>query len=913
MRAHAGPRDAAPAAAPHATLGRPDEPPASDTGAFGIEALERPVADRFEEQAARHADRDAIRAGGRTLTYRALDEAANGVARALLERGIPRVEPVALLLEDGVARAVAMLGALKAGRIFVPLDTAHPPARLAEVLDDALARTVLCDGGSAALARRVAGEGRAVLDAGAIPAARLAPPRSIAPSDPAYILYTSGTAGGPKGVLHSHRNLLGSARNSTLFAGIGPGDRLVNLHSTAVGASMFGTWGALLNGALALPFDVRAEGFGALAALLAREEATILLSLTTLFRRFVAGLGAGAAFPSLRLVRLGGDAVHPSDVAAFRERFPARCVLANWYGATEAHGIAAYAIGPGDAVPGERVPVGRPLAGVEVRLLDPEGRPAAPGAAGEIAVLGRHLALGYWRRPDLTEAAFRPAEGGARLYRTGDLGRFDAEGRLVHLGRADDEVKVRGVRVAPAEVESALLAHPALREAAVIALEGEREGEGRLAAYVVPREGAAPPPADALARFLGERLPGPMVPSDFVALERLPLLPGGKVDRRALPRPAPASARAGAATPARDQVEDLLLASWESVLDRRPIGVDDDFFDMGGDSLAALSVCARLEAVLGRRVPPAALLRARTVAALAPLLREGGLESSWRSLVPLSTEGSARPLFLVHPRPGYVVCYEPLARALAPRIPVYGLQARGLDGREPPDRDLAAMARHYVSEMRTVEPRGPYFLGGWCTGGLVALEMARLLEREGERVGLVVLCDTFLWRSAPSAAGAWLAHIARGPSWAERAARARELARLVLGRVRGEGDGALAALPPSATATLPGRAREEGPLVRRIALAMRRTYRPRPFTGRLLVLESGEPPAQPHLHGCARWLEEARGEVELVRVPHGHYAMLREPGVREVAEALAGRMLASGAGAPREREVRPAPAAHHSG
>ena len=359
-----------------------------------------------------------------------------------------------------------------------------------------------------------------------------------------------------------------------------------------------------------------------------------------------------------------------------------------------------------------------------------------------MAIKSRYLSPGYWGKPDLTEAAYisNPEWGDKRIYLTGDLGSMSPDGCLVHMGRKDFQVKIRGNRVEIPEIEAALYNLETTKEAAVLADE-DGEGERRLVAYVVPN--VDPVPSVATVRHgLAETLPGYMIPSVFVFLESLPRLPNRKIDRLALPAPngqRPQSEETFIAP--RDDLEIRIAKIWEKTLKVTPVGVRDNFFDLGGDSLQAISLALEIEQAIGRKLPLAVLCEAPTIERLAGRFRENGWVPSWSSLVPLQPEGAKPPLFCVHGVGGYVLFYSDLARRLKPHQPFYGLQSVGLDGEHPPFTRVEDMAAHYISELRAIQPQGPYFLGGFCLGIYVAVEMAQQLRDQGQKVSLVVAFD----------------------------------------------------------------------------------------------------------------------------------------------------------------------------
>jgi amino acid adenylation domain-containing protein len=605
----------------------------------------RSIAACFRARAAAHPERTAVHAPSGEWSYRALDGFVARVAAAVSDAAGPGPGRVGLLFEPDAPMVAGVLGALAAGKTYVPLDPAWPEARMRQVLDDAEATLVLADRAGHAAALRLAGS----LDAG--PAAVLQV-ESLAPAADegsaalpdveqlAYLLYTSGSTGTPKGVAQSHRNVLGHIRAYTGALRIGPEDRLTLLASYATDAAVMDLFGALLNGAALHLFDVRRHGVEPLAPWLRARRITLYHSTPTLFRALLPGGGpAGDRFPSVRGVVLGGEAVVRSDWERFREHFAPGCVLVNGLGPTESTLALQCFMDHSTEPRGHAVPAGHAVEGAEVLILDDRGEPAELYARGEIVVRGPHVALGYWGRPGLTAAAFVPDAGGhgARMYRTGDLGRGLPDGAVEFLGRRDHQVKIRGYRVEPDEVAAALRRCPGVREAAVVPRPSGAGGAAVLVAYFVAEETLAP---EALRAHLAALLPEPMVPAAYVPLAALPLTSSGKLDRGALPDPAADGyPRRGHEAPA-GRTETALAAIWAEILGVERVGRHDHFFELGGHSLLAVQVISRVRRELGVEV---ALGEIFQHPALADLAR--AVEAAARaSLPPIEPADRDRPL-----------------------------------------------------------------------------------------------------------------------------------------------------------------------------------------------------------------------------------------------------------------------------
>jgi amino acid adenylation domain-containing protein len=695
---------------------------------------------RFEQQVALHGGRIALSAEDGAFRYDELDAEANRMAHDILSRRGPSPEGVALFCEQGATNVAATLGVLKAGKHYVPLDPGDPPERLRYVLADAGAWLVLAEEKHRAAAEALVGEARVVtvrVRAGER-GHHASPGLAISPDATAYIFYTSGSTGQPKGVFDTHRNVLHNVLRYTNNLHISCEDRLTLLQAPSFSGAVSSQFAALLNGGRCCPLRARDKSPEELGDWVAREGITIYHSVPALFRSFLRG---ERRFPSVRLIRLEGDQSSRADVALFRKHFGDHCLLVNGLGATETGISAQYFMSKETPLPEAWVPIGHPTEDVRIALLSDEGHEVPPGEVGEIVVKSRYLAPGYWRKPELSAKAFSEVGGGERAYRTGDMGKLDPEGRLLHLGRKDFRMKIRGFTVEPGEVEAALLKVPGVRQAVVTAKD-DGLGDKELVAFVVP-EAQPGPTVSALRRELGKALPEYMIPSAYVVLDDMPMSQNGKVDRRSLRAPDTRARNLdGDYIAPQGERERQLAKLWSEVLRVEAVGVKDDFFELGGTSLTAVRLAARIQEVLGRSVPPTTLFSAPTVEKLSRVLGSEGA-SSYASLVPVQPNGRKPPFYVVHLAFGHVFYYRDLAERLGQDQPVYGFQALGVDGRHPRHTRVEDMAEHYIAEMRRFQPEGPYRIGGASFGGLVAYEIAVRLRRAGQEVGLVALFDTW--------------------------------------------------------------------------------------------------------------------------------------------------------------------------
>lgn len=704
---------------------------------FKLGETEQSIAARFESIARVFPDRIAVEADGRRVTYRELDARADSIARAIVATCGLGTVPVVLRQSDDIASIASMLAATKAGKIFVPLDPAQPNERASLVIEDSGAPLLVSDARNLESAHALARDRMAVLDVETLDARAFGAttlPRVFADAS-ASIIYTSGSTGRPKGVVQNHRNVLHNTMVHTNALRISSHDRLTLLSSRATGQAMTGIFSALLNGAALHPFNLRARGVAALAAWLAEDAITVYHSSASIFRELarVADMTASA----LRVVKLGSEPVTRRDVEQFRARFPRDCLFVNALSSTETGTICQYVIDASTPIDFDLAPVGYPVADVEVVLLDEDGTATRPGEVGEICVRSRYLATSYWNDPGSAERWFPTVDRGRRSFRTGDVGRMLPDGGLAYLGRRDFRVKIRGNRVEVTEVEAALLGHDAMREVAVV---GHDNGHGgtRLVAYVVPAPGIAVPSVHDLRSFLAGKLPRHMIPSAFVFLEALPRGTSGKVDRMALP---PWQARAAESRPPRDLLETQIADVWEELLGVEGIAINDDFFGLGGDSLLAVEMAMRIEAQCGVSAPVSELIDGLTIESLARAIVDRESERFRGAITLVQSGGTRTPFYFAHGAIASDGFYcRGLARAIGAERPFLAIQPHGFDERPIPPT-IEEMAADRLGALLALRPNGPYLLGGFCAGGAVALEMARLLLQRGERVDVVVLID----------------------------------------------------------------------------------------------------------------------------------------------------------------------------
>ena len=718
-----------------------------------------PLTEAIFEWARRTPEALAIRHRGRGFSYAQLEEYSARIASELLARGICAGDTVAVAGARSFALIGAMLGVFRSGGVLLTLDPNLPIERRLTMLHQADARVMV----------RVSESGEAsdlgdavphtiLVDAGtariqnASPAKTTALP-SIDPAQPAYVFFTSGSTGIPKGVKGRHAGLAHFLAWQRQCFGVGPGDRASQLTALSFDVVLRDTFLALTSGALlCIPEERDVLDPARVLAWLEAEQITTVHVVPSLARMWLNHVPEGVTLPLLRRVFFAGEPLTDMLVRRWREAFRGDFEVVNLYGPTETTLAKCFHRVGDPPEPGVQ-PIGRTLPQTQALVLTSRRLQCGLHEVGEIAIRTPFRTLGYVGNPEANAKSFvvnpfrdQPDD---LVYMTGDSGRYRGDGLLEILGRIDNQVKIRGVRIEPGEIESCLGHHPDVREAVVLGCDGA-DGEKILVAYVVPKSAATDRPlvnfVASCREFLRARLPDAMVPSAFVRLEALPLNANGKVDKKALPPPDRTAMAAGRYVEPRNEMEQALARIWQSVLRLDHIGIDDNFFDIGGHSLMAVQITSTIAAELGRACSLPTLFRAPTIRALSKALREGAEDGSAAAVLPLQPHGSAPALFCICG----VYLYQELADRLAPDIPVYGiflpveqrwLDAQGMSERMPSVEEMAA---DYVAAMRSQQPHGPYCLAGVSFGGVLAYEMAQQLVSAGEEVAFLAILDSVL-------------------------------------------------------------------------------------------------------------------------------------------------------------------------
>ncbi|PPE67846.1 non-ribosomal peptide synthetase [Caldimonas caldifontis] len=836
-----------------------------------------------------HADATAVVCGGQTLSYRALAQRSAAIAQTLHQRGIGLGHRVGLCFDRGLDLVAAVLGVLRSGAAYVPLDPTYPSQRLADMAEDAALSLLLVD----------ATRPQWAADLPVVALRSLTPGdgRSWTPPDPgsfdaAYVIYTSGSTGRPKGVVVAHHgvvNFLASMRDTP---GIEATDRWLAVTTLSFDIAVLELLLPLTVGACVILASQEEAASGAeLRRLIDVHRITALQATPSRWQMLIdAGWSGTAGLKAL----VGGEPL-PHELAA--QLITRAAEVWNMYGPTETTVWSTCA--RIRSARREEIHIGRPIHNTEVWVLDDQRHPCPLGVAGELYIAGQGVARGYWQRPDLTAERFVQWCPGfdpsaRRLYRTGDRVRWRADGHLEHLGRLDDQIKLRGHRIEPFEIEDVLASHDRVSRAVVMRRE-DRPGDVRLVAYILSDEPAAERDdlRDALRARLRERLPDYMQPQHLVFVDHLPVLPNGKLDRKSLPPPADDVSGGESSVLPRNGAEQALWTLWTEVLGHRQFGVHEDFFDLGGHSLLAARLVHRIEAELGLPCSLAQLFAHPTVALLSQALdTQRRVEAA--SIVCLQPRGTEPPL--------YCVCgvhiYQPLAERLAPHTPVFGLfvpaELGFLDARSDPLRaavTVEQIAADYVRVLREHQPDGPYRLAGLSFGGLLAYEMAQQLRQQGDEVQCVMLFDTSCPQGRWALAGRWLRWQYQRLSsqgwaglWRAGARRLGQLRTLLAPRL-----GPMHRLDADAREDLAqAHARD------RIYQRARRLYRPRELTVPVLLVRASDSPSpDPDLgwHHCVR-------RLDLCVVPGDHLSILQPPGVDRLASHLRHTLQHLGSGTP---------------
>lgn len=694
----------------------------------------------FEAAVKKFPDKTAVDFNNKKITYSELNERSNKLAHYLNDLGVGQDSLVGLFVERSIDMVVGLLGIMKAGSAYVPMDPSFPKDRLYYMLEDAGIKILITQ-------KKLSGQfpqftGKEIcLDSewNKIDNSRSSDPvQSLSSHNLAYMIYTSGSTGKPKGVQIEHRALVNFLYSMLNDPGLNKNDILLSVTTLSFDIAGLELYLPLIVGAKVILSSKESSIDGnSLLALIKSKRVTIMQATPSTWRLM---LSAGWNKKLGIKILCGGEAL-PRELA--NELIKLEGSLWNMYGPTET--TIWSAVKKIDSTDGP-VLIGKPIANTQFYVVDENNLPVPIGVAGELLIGGDGLARGYFNRPDLTKDRFinNPFDPGSdsRVYRTGDLVRFRPDGFIEFLGRLDHQVKVRGFRIELGEIESVLAQNAAIKQV-VVSTYQPTPGDVRIAAYLIP-SGKEIPETAALREHIRASLPEYMVPSYFEFLTEFPLTPNGKIDRKALPAPelTKSESTEGYLAP-QDEIELQLTALWEQTLNVKPIGILDNFFELGGHSLLAAQLFAKIEKRIGVNIPLAILFQAPTIQLLANVIKQKDLKPLWSSLVPIQPAGSKPPLFLVHGAEGNVLLYRELALSLGPDQPVYGLQSKGLSGQYDMHTKFEEMAKDYLDEIIYLQPEGPYYLAGYCLGGAIAFEMAQQLNARGKKVALLAMLESY--------------------------------------------------------------------------------------------------------------------------------------------------------------------------
>jgi amino acid adenylation domain-containing protein len=849
------------------------------------------------------------------VSYSCLNKMANQRANQLIANGISQGCIVTVMLDDRIEMIATLLGVFRAGAVFVPLDPTFPDERLACIVAELDADAFIIEAQHIDKVKtiyrrpekpcklftmghispeRTFGDSLIPISQGPESFSAKHPKIRVDPEAMRYIYYTSGSTGDPKGIAGRLAGLSHFIQWEIATFNIESSWRASQFTTPTFDAYFRDVFVPLCAGSTIVIPPERPANLGSdlLIDWIDRKKVNLIHCVPSLLRSILSEGAEASKFRSVQYVLVSGEVLLVSDVKRWMEIVPPDSKLVNLYGATETTMVKFFHIVQATDVARGFIPIGKPMNGAKAVILDQQQRPCPPGVTGEIYIRTPFRTLGYYKNPEATKQVFvkNPFNDDPSdlIYRTGDLGLVLNDGNFRFIGRKDNLVKIRGIRVELGDIENHLLSHP-LVSAAVVIAQHDSPDDARLIAYFVSKQKPSPSFKE-LREFLKLKVPDYMMPSVFVMLDALPLLPNGKVDRRALPAPEGTRIKPGDSfVPPKDALELQLTKIWEKVLGCKPIGLTDNFFELGGHSLLAVRLFAKMEELTGKKLPLVTLFQAPTIEQLVGLLREREWCAPWKSLVPIQPGGSKQPFFCIHAHEGNVLFYRDLARYLGPDQPFYALQAQGLDGEEAPCTRVEEMAAHYINEIRTVQPDGPYFLGGYCFGGVIVYEMARKLYAEGEPVAMVALLDSF----APG----YLRSLPNQRSFLD---RARHLFRKLEVHVRNllllhgasERCGYIKARLIYLNYKLRGgtggssaQASARSALLKAMSEASR-NYEPGVYPGRLTLIRAAKLPPSASGDQEMGWGRFAGGGLEVHKIP-GYYAhTMLEPRVRELAAQL---------------------------
>ncbi len=846
---------------------------------FTRKEIQDSIHGRFDKIAARYPEQLAIYSDHYQWTYRELSQLVDRVASAVLSMHEAVAKNVVLLFDQDAPMVAGMLGVLKAGKAYVPLDPTNPQRRLEYMVKDAQASIIVACDSTNSLALELAGDQISLINVEALPQVADQKFPEVSPYDLAYILFTSGSTGKPKGVVQNHRNVLHFIRNYTNSLQLNSDDKLTLLSTYTFDAAVMDIFSAVLNGACLFPKSVTKDGFASITPWIIESKITIYHSTPTVYRY---SLKSGDHFPSVRFVVLGGETVLRSDVEFYRQNFSSACMFMNLLGSTESSFTLQNIIDKTSKLEGKTVPVGTAVDDTQVYLIDKSG--VISPSEGEIVFKSEHVLLEYWNQPELTQSVLKvdPQNSNERAYHTGDLGRWKHGGMLEFLGRKDFQIKIHGIRIELGEVEAVLRAIKGIDQAVVIP-QPSITGDTELVAYIISDKGLTLDEKKVRAQ-LADELPLSMCPNTFVKMDAYPLTRTGKIDRKSFPKPRHAKSGhpKNIVAPETRSQEDL-LAIWTSLLEIEGIGIDDDFFDLGGDSLLALRLCDIIRQQLDYSIPLLKVFECRSIRKIAGVIDDGDKNDDENGeLIPLCEYETPRGSNL------FCICginiYQALADAIGSPHSVYGVylpveQSALLEGAGLPS--VEKMAAMYGEVIRRKQPSGPYNLAGLSFGGILAYELARQLHANGEKVEILAMFDSTLPNMMPMVkkAGAH-ARLALNLGSSYIIPKIKKQLGIESRTEQPEWYGEDIAIEDRAVAEL------RGSLYSESAKAYRKLMLH--YDGDVVyfrALDRSEYQKLVDGNDCG-WSQLVNGKLDVVETPGGHITMLQQPNVEIIAQRL---------------------------
>jgi acyl-coenzyme A synthetase/AMP-(fatty) acid ligase/thioesterase domain-containing protein len=833
------------------------------------------------------------------MTYAEVNKRSNVIFACLqeLQKGKTGLG-IGLFMKDHAKIIPAMIGILKSRNYIAPLDVNYPESTLRYVIDNAEIKIILTVDAYFDQIHSLVGDKIEIINFDKLDLKREVPDPAVnySPDDIIQILFTSGTTGQPKGAIENYRYLGRAVFHKVFNHAFERDDRVAQLSTFAYSGFHLLVFTALALGFTIYYYDLKEEGFKDLSDGIHRHRITIYRSTSTIFRGFISTLSPDETFPSVRIAHVGSEKRLHKDIENIKKYFPSVQWLELGFASTETQAVSSTMF-PIDYDFGEEsLPCGKPYEDLKVFIWDEHGKPLPPDHEGEIVVYGDALVQGYINNPKLTQDRFipDPEHPGWQYFKTGDLGKLRSDGQLVHLGRVDNMVKIRGIRIELESIENYLLSYPGIIQVTSRAFE-DNNGNKRLAVYFVAEKGIQIPISD-LRKYLAEHLPATVLPHYVIGLDEFPLTMSGKVATNQLPPPKMTRPTLfnEYVSPA-DELEKQLVSIWEEQIGVSGIGVTDDFFEVGGDSLIGALLFAAVEEVLGKNLPVSTLLIAPTIRKQAEQIRSVGQAQNYSPIIPINPQGDHAPLFFIPGKGGYPTRIRHLAKKIDPQTPVFALQDLSNGHNEQISHSIETMAAYYLAEIKKLYPLGPYVLIGESSGGKIAYEMAQQLLKTGEKVSVLAMLDTYNMEESMSKG-----HLEqKDVPYYEMLIR-KHLNILLKSNWQGKMDYLrfYQEIGRQKVERFLGRYRGKSKKVRPIALPVNilqmekanrqavREYQVLPYPGRVILFKAMRGPASKN--STNGWNRVSLGELVIHSLDCYHGSILFEPAVSQVAEIIQG-------------------------